>query len=89
MLMNIEEEGFGNLICSHPERIGWRAPILLGPLERPNLDHWRLALSNGSNRMSPTLSCEKGKGSSFRNAVLHYSSEYRTMDKAQKPSGPK
>jgi hypothetical protein len=38
---------FRNWICFHEGE----TPTLLGPLETANLIHWRLALSNGSNRV--------------------------------------
>jgi hypothetical protein len=31
---------FGNWICFHPQMKGGETPTLLGPLERPNLNHW-------------------------------------------------
>jgi hypothetical protein len=68
---------------------GRETSILLGPLERANLNHWtlRLALSKGPNRVGVSLtSPAERKRSSFRNIVFSSYLEYRTMDKVYEHS---
>jgi hypothetical protein len=60
---------------------------MLGLLERPDLNRWRCALSNGPNRVGvsppPLLRMVTNSVS-----VTLCSLEYRTMGKVQKPSNP-
>jgi hypothetical protein len=48
-------------------------PTLLGPLQRANLNHWRLALSKAPNRVSPSPHLET---ETFRNIVFFSSLEF-------------
>jgi hypothetical protein len=66
---------FGNWIFFSPRVKGKAAPILLGPLEKVNLDHWtsywgELFLMNTTEQVPPTLSPKDGSSSSFWNAVF-------------------
>jgi hypothetical protein len=64
---------------------GKETPTLLGLLEKANLNHCRIALSQGPNRVGVSLpSLEDGNRSNFRNFVF----EFRKTDKVHKPSDP-
>jgi hypothetical protein len=39
-----EETHFGNGICFRPEVKGGETPILLGPVERANPNHWEITI---------------------------------------------
>jgi hypothetical protein len=65
---------FGDCICLRPQvkKGGEENPILLGSLERANLNQWlRIALSKGPNRIGgfPPFLLEDGDRSSLRNVV--------------------
>jgi hypothetical protein len=78
-ILETSKQCFGNWICFCPWVRGeWKTPTLLGPLERANPNHWRLAHSKGPNRVGVFHSplTRGGNRSSFRNVV--FSSFYNT-----------
>jgi hypothetical protein len=59
---------------------GLELPILLGPLQKVDLNHWTTAVD-------PTItsypSAEKGNRSSTQNIAIFYALEYHMMDKSK------
>jgi hypothetical protein len=51
----LRTQRFGNWVCFHPEVKGWETYILLGPLERANLNHWTSNVSINTFIYTPEI----------------------------------